>query len=396
VWAGRYGQQLRGALDGWNCSRSRLASILEEAGELVVLDALSFPWELLHADNRDIPIDVALPANLDAGEIGTVLGRPLLGALTPFDRLIESRPEVRSALQQRWGLCEATWISVPDASIESVLAALSDRSASRLIDVVTDFGIFRGQRDDVVTRHLQDYGAHQRGTLNVLFAVIREDDVVVDVGAHIGAIAIPLAARLADRGHVFAVEGSASTARLLRLNVVANRMEERVTVIERVVGRTAGRRLRARYVDGNTGATDFIESGWADVEGLECTTLDALCEEHSDLGGVTVLKLDVEGADLAVLEGAAGLIARRRPLIVCEVSPSQLERHGATIDELDTWLAEAGYRLELVAGPRNSTESTWQLTALRRLSESTELHFDVLAIPAESDRTAQLGHEGVV
>jgi FkbM family methyltransferase len=396
VWGGRFGSRVLGSLDGWNCPRARLSAALEVAGELVVLDALSFPWELLHEQNSDAPLVVALPGSLSARELSMVLGDPLFSVLTPFDRLIESRPAVRSALQERWGLDEQVWISAEDASIDGVMTALSERSASRMVDVATAFGTFRGQADDVVTGHLQDYGAHQRSALNVLLAVVRDNDVIVDVGAHIGTLAIPLATRLSDRGHVFAVEGSSSTARLLRFNVASNHVEQRVTVVEAVLGRAHRTRFRQHQFAGNTGATSFLGADWFDREAVVGTSLDALTASYPELDGVTLLKVDVEGAELAVLEGATELIACARPLIVCEVSQSPLDRYGSSVDELDAWLAGADYKLELIDGPRNSAETSWQLTPLARLSDSPESHFDVLAVPGESERLAHLGREGSV
>lgn len=127
VWAGRWPRDVRGALDATDLGRTTLSSCLEETSELVVLDALSFPWESLAADVLDVPLVVALPGVLSADEMSAVLGGPLLSQLTPFDRLIESRSVVRDTLQQRWGLDYGMWIISPDTSCGDVLDLLSDQ-----------------------------------------------------------------------------------------------------------------------------------------------------------------------------------------------------------------------------------------------------------------------------
>lgn len=62
-------------------------------------------------------------------------------------------------------------------------------------------------------------------------------------------------------------------------------------------------------------------------------------------GPVDVVKLDVEGSELAALRGMEGLLRRNhapRALFV-ECHPELLERAGASRDELLDWLRAAGY-----------------------------------------------------
>ena len=54
VWGGRWSPEVPGALDGWNCDHFALREVLAQAAELVVLDALSFPWDVLR-DNDRVP-----------------------------------------------------------------------------------------------------------------------------------------------------------------------------------------------------------------------------------------------------------------------------------------------------------------------------------------------------
>jgi Methyltransferase FkbM domain len=71
-----------------------------------------------------------------------------------------------------------------------------------------------------------------------------------------------------------------------------------------------------------------------------------------------VLKIDVEGAELEVLEGASDLLKRKGPVIICEVSPERSEkvtdlfkRFGYKIYDADTRRAE---RQELTTAPWNT------------------------------------------
>lgn len=396
IWTGRFGGTIAEGLDGWSCGRSELLLMLANASELVVLDPLSFPWELLRRTDWDIPFVVALPGDLDSDRISLVLGAPMLSHLTPFDALIDHRREVRQALTAEWGLDERTWLPTSGASIEATVDTVRARSCARLVTVETEYGSFLAQTDDTVTAHLQEYGAHQRGTLNVLLALVRPDDVVIDIGAHVGTFAIPIAQRLDSTGKIIAIEGCRATATLLTANVEANALTDRITVLQAVVGDAAGAKVRPQVAPGNTGATSFLPSRELSRFAQPVATLDELTEVAPEVRRATVLKIDVEGAEMSTLAGAAGLLTEARPLIACEISSHTLHRHGRSVAELDRWFAAANYRILQIAGARNSRDHRWVVTPLERLLDCREGHFDALAIPRESTRLDDLGLEGEV
>lgn len=394
VWTGRLRGTIAEGVDGWNCNRPELLLLIENASELIVLDPLSFPWEMLRPTDWDIPFVIALPSNLDAHDISLILGASMLSHLTPFDVLIEHRPAVREALTAEWGLDERMWLSARGVSIGETLDALRARSHSRLESVDTEFGSFLAQKDDIVTAHLQDYGAHQRGTLNVLFALVRGEDIFLDVGAHIGTFAIPIAQRLGSSGRVIAVEGCSATAALLIKNVETNALTDQITILQAVVGHADGARVRARIAVRNTGGTSFVPSRGLSRFGQPIRSLDELAAGTPEMKHATILKLDVEGAEMSSLAGGVALLAKARPLIVCEVSREHLRRHGGSVVELDRWFAAADYRIFKITGERNSRDNRWELTPCEKIQGCSESHFDVLAIPRESTRLDDVGLEG--
>ena len=393
VWTGRFRGTIAEGLDGWNCGRSELLLLIENASELVVLDPLSFPWETLRPADWDTPFVVALPSDLNARDISLILGASMLSQLTPFDVLIDHRAAVREALTAEWGLDERMWLSTRGASIGEKLNTLGARSHSRLKCVETEFGSFLAQKDDIVTAHLQDYGAHQRGTLNVLLALVKPEDVFLDIGAHIGTFAIPIAQRLGPVGKVIAVEGCSATAAVLNMNVEANALTHRITVLHAVVGQ-AGGSVRPRIAARNTGGTSFLPFRGPSRFGQPIRSLDELAAGTPEMKHATILKLDVEGAEMSTLAGGVTLLGTARPLIVCEVSSQHLHRHGRSVLELDRWFATADYRILRIAGERNSRDSRWTLTPCEKMQDCSESHFDVLAIPRESTRLDEVGLEG--
>lgn len=77
-------------------------------------------------------------------------------------------------------------------------------------------------------------------------------------------------------------------------------------------------------------------------EPVECRTLDELIIEGKD--AVDLLKMDVQGAELLVLQGAKELIAASRPVIYCEVSFQPAYQNHPLIETVDDYLESLGYR----------------------------------------------------
>ena len=117
VWAGRHRDLVPEgipALDGWSCTARALRDRLQQAGELVVVDPMSFPWEAVRYAELDIPTTVRLPPELDPPALDQVLGGVLLDLLSPMDRLLEARPSVRDHLVRAWGVCGDCLVPVAD------------------------------------------------------------------------------------------------------------------------------------------------------------------------------------------------------------------------------------------------------------------------------------------
>ncbi len=153
-------------------------------------------------------------------------------------------------------------------------------------------------------------------------------DLVLDIGANIGNHTLYLAA-IADC-KVTSFEPNASLIEALRRSVEINQLSERVTLMPFGVGHMAGQGHFSAIMEENLGGQS-IDIGEGDIR---IVALDEL--EFPDR--VKVVKIDVEGMELPVLEGAARLIGKDRPLIYVECMNADhyktisawMERHGYT------------------------------------------------------------------
>jgi hypothetical protein len=81
------------------------------------------------------------------------------------------------------------------------------------------------------------------------------------------------------------------------------------------------------------------------VESVEVVTLDDYCRERA-VGAVDLVKIDVEGAELWVVRGAAALLGQpAAPVLVCEFNERTAAAVGSSCRELRRVLEAHGYRL---------------------------------------------------
>ncbi|MBI4354501.1 MAG: FkbM family methyltransferase [Candidatus Omnitrophica bacterium] len=171
---------------------------------------------------------------------------------------------------------------------------------------------FTLQCDNWITRaRCVTYNTKEPETLDWLDRWMRDGDVFIDVGANIGVYTL-YAARRHPNARVIAVEPEYANAHLLRDNVMENHLTNRVELYAVALGRRAG--LSTLHLQDFTpgaalhsvsrGPMDRTKMGRPVIgrEGIYVLPLDQFCEEL----GVWphCMKLDVDGTELEILEGA--------------------------------------------------------------------------------------------
>ena len=190
----------------------------------------------------------------------------------------------------------------------------------------------------------------------VLDEVVEEGMIVLDIGAHVGIHALLAGHRVGPDGHVFAFEPAPRTADLLERHISWNGLEGRIEAVREVVSDAVG--ATAFFVNGATMAASIHEGNLetareafaGPTEEILCqtTTVDAFCAERGIRADV--IKLDVEGAEVAVLRGATSAL-RSGVTIVCEVHPPQLEVLGSSVEEFEGLVTSAGRAMQTFDEP---------------------------------------------
>jgi FkbM family methyltransferase len=162
--------------------------------------------------------------------------------------------------------------------------------------------------------------------------------VFYDIGANLGFFSM-LGAHLAglEEGHVYAFEAAPENAEAIAANARLNGIDS-ITIIAKAVSSHAGRG-RLQVVDDQSWSKleDYGEHpNTEQVIEVELVAIDDVLA-RGELRPPTLVKIDVEGAEIAVLRGMRETIERHRPAIICEL-------HG-THAEFVAVMAEHRYRL---------------------------------------------------
>lgn len=173
--------------------------------------------------------------------------------------------------------------------------------------------------------------------LRRLLATARQGDTFFDVGANIGTVTIPVAMTGAE---CLAFEPAPANAARLAENAELNRLGN-VTVVEAAMWSETG--TVALQVDGAEGAgrSRVVEDGDDTIE-VPAATLDQFA--GGGAAAPDLLKIDVEGAELEVLRGAAATLgAGRVREVFVETHPLALEERGGSESDVAALLRDLGY-----------------------------------------------------
>jgi FkbM family methyltransferase len=186
-------------------------------------------------------------------------------------------------------------------------------------------------------------------------AAVRPGDVVLDIGANLGAYTMLFAQWVGARGHVYAFEPAPDARRGLARHVELNAVGDRVTLLGDAMSAAEGvARFHAMGPRGDNRLAAIDDDRSIEVR---TTTIDAFCGRQGLRPGL--IKIDVEGAELDVLRGARATIAAGlgRLAIFVEMHPHLWPDFGASRAAIEAELA----RQHLVAERLDGRGDLWAI-----------------------------------
>ena len=210
---------------------------------------------------------------------------------------------------------------------------------------------------DLISSRLALTGFHELGLTRVIQKQAIRGGLMIDVGANQGYFSLLWVANNLDN-RCISVEASPRNLKVLRGTVAAHGFEEATQIVEAAAGATRGR------MTFDLGPVE--QSGWGGLSIGQAfgETIEVAVLPIDDLVAtdkiVDVLKIDVEGADTWVLEGATGLLKSKRIRnVFFEQHTERMALLNISPETAPRLLRDAGYQIKTMSRSTDGLAEFW-------------------------------------
>ena len=222
------------------------------------------------------------------------------------------------------------------------------RSESLAIELVDFCGIFDVGKESLLAKYILKEGAFEPDLAALTKQYLDPSKDVVDVGANVGFFTVLFGKTIDSNRRVLAAEPTPGALKRLKRNIERNEVKN-VTIHEGLVGSVEAT-VPFHVVPGKEEYSSMKPIAHEHALGFEtskmdlpCLTLDKLVSEHSLEPGF--LKIDVEGAEWEVFQGAESTIRKFHPVILTELDDRLLKGFNSSSSQVCRFLEGLNYNL---------------------------------------------------
>lgn len=186
----------------------------------------------------------------------------------------------------------------------------------------------------------------ERPVLEAFLQEIESDDVVYDVGANIGLYSC-FALQAIDTGSVIAFEPEPENRERAEYNLSRNADQTDYSVLPVALSDSDGEAELELKGGVGDGKHTLNTSNTGQKITIQTCRLDTLIAQD-DIPQPNVMKIDVEGAEAKVLDGAEDTLSDVRS-IICEVHTQDLQKFESSSEEIETKLNDSGFSTERIS-----------------------------------------------
>ena len=158
---------------------------------------------------------------------------------------------------------------------------------------------------------------------------VLEDSVIIDVGAYIGNHTVFFAEHCNSK--VFSIEPNVLAFNLLKENIKLNKLENRTTLLNMGMGKELGKGSIENFSLNNMGMSQLKNNPEGEI------VVDTIDHLFVNLQKIDIIKIDVEGMELDVLQGAELTVNKHKPLLYIETATEE------NLIQISNYLKEFGY-----------------------------------------------------
>lgn len=220
----------------------------------------------------------------------------------------------------------------------------------------------------------------EQDSINELRKFLAPGDAAIDIGAHTGDTALPMALAVGKKGCVFALEPNCYVFPVLEKNAELNPDKTNIAPLMFAATETDGE-FEFNYSDAGfcNGGFHAGESNWQHAHAFKLKVagknlLSYLRENHAELvPKIRFVKVDAEGFDFAILKTLEDLISRNKPFVKAEVykNTTLAER-----ERLYEFLNDYGYEIF-----RLESELNYRGQLIKKENLNDWKHYDIFCVP---------------
>lgn len=207
---------------------------------------------------------------------------------------------------------------------------------SHLIQLEQDTQIYSTEAASFDFHHIFEDDFHE---VSAFITIAKDKTCFLDVGASRGVYST-IFNKLNPNGIAFAFEGSAQSCSAIEELAKKNMISGKIIVNECMVGDRNGKDY---FSEENCGYVQILENESVNTIERDIITLDSFCEKNNI--APDFIKIDVEGYELEVIQGAKFVLEEFSPVILLELHLSYLDQRNIYPNEILKFFSESGYQI---------------------------------------------------
>jgi FkbM family methyltransferase len=197
------------------------------------------------------------------------------------------------------------------------------------------------------TEHIQQqlfwYGYYEKEVGALLKEIVRPDDVFLDLGANIGYFSLLIASN-SSSVRIISFEPVKDLFQDMNDNISLNNIRN-ISTINATVGEMNVEKELFVSASDNSGMSSFHqpENYSGKKERVKVVAIDDWFKT-SGLSKIDIIKLDIEGSELAALKGMKEVLQKQRPVLIVEVNPETLSMFNLKTSDIYDYLKQLNFK----------------------------------------------------
>lgn len=180
-------------------------------------------------------------------------------------------------------------------------------------------------------------GTYEPVTTKLFLENIKAGDVILDIGANNGYYSLLAANKAGNNGSVFAFEPDENNIKLLKKNIVLNKITNIKVEEVAVADKNGSIQFSSNSI--HTGKSTIVVDEKVNSKTVRGITLDSFIKNKK----INVIIMDIEGAELLALKGAKKTVLKNDLTLFFEYNPKSIKSFGYKPNELIKYIYELGF-----------------------------------------------------